>query len=114
MYENKTDNELVDEAGKYRGTIDRVPVEMMRRLKESTEKLNKSIVKLEKTTSRYSQALILLTLILAIIGIWQLVITLASPQGWWKFVYFIVIFSAIILIIKKLKKLDVGSGKKSR
>lgn len=57
-YKDKTDEELVFEAGRAR-SIDSAPVEMMRRLKNSIEDLNKN-------TQKYSKVLILLTAIMAI------------------------------------------------
>lgn len=78
---NKTDEELVFEAGRAR-EIDSASVEMMRRLKNSIEKLdsdsietmsqlNDSIEKLNKSTKTYSKVLISLTLVLVGIGIVQ-------------------------------------------
>lgn len=61
---NLSDDKLVETGGA--GGPRGAHIEMMRRLKNSIEKL-------EKSTSRYSQVLILLTLILMVVGLMQLV-----------------------------------------
>jgi len=66
MYEDKTDERLVAEAGRAR-EIDSAPVEMTRRLKDSIEKLNRS-------TKKYSRILIWLTAIMTIAVIIQIIL----------------------------------------
>lgn len=69
--EDKTDKELVFEAGRAR-SIDSASVEMMRRLKDSIEKLDES-------AQIYSKILVALTLILVGTGFFQIVISV-SPS----------------------------------
>ena len=63
-YKDKNDEDLVSEAGRSR-IIDSAPVEMMRRLKNSIEKL-------DKNTQKYSKILIFLTIILGILAVIQI------------------------------------------
>lgn len=97
MYEDKTDEKLVEEAGKYRGT-DSAPVEMTRRLKESTEKLNKSIEKLNKNTARYSNVLVWLTLMLIGIGIFQIVFLKLTDASDWLWVGIFILMVVVLIL----------------
>ena len=85
-YKDKTDEELVFEAGRAR-EIDSASVEMTRRLKNEIKKFNDN-------STRYSEALIGLTLILFGVSYFQLIISLRTiTSNWIEWIFFIVIIS---------------------
>lgn len=85
-YKNKTDEELVFEAGRAR-EIDSASVEMTRRLKNEIKKFNDN-------STRYSEVLIGLTLILFGVAYFQLIFSLRTiTSNWIEWIFFIVIIS---------------------
>jgi len=88
-YEDKTDKELVDEAGRAR-LIDSAPVEMMRRLKNAIQDL-------DKNTKNYSGKLIDLTILLFFVALIQVFISvIAIPETW---LIKILIFGTVVYVI---------------
>lgn len=72
------------------------------RAKEATEKLNKSIEKLDKNTARYSKVLIWLTLLLFIIAFIQVIIlfkTVSSSD--WVGVGLTILLAAVIYFVSR-------------
>lgn len=97
-----TDQELVNETSHWYDKLAiRASVEMSRRLKESTNQLNDSIKNLDETTSRYSQRLVNLTIILFVVGFLQLIVTIGTISASWRewvmlsVIAFILIFYAV-------------------
>ena len=105
-----TDQELVNETSHWYDKLAiQASVEMSRRLKESTNQLNDSIKNLDETTSRYSQRLVNLTIILFVVGFLQLIVTIGTISASWRewvmlsIIAFIFIFYAIKILNRHKK-----------
>jgi len=64
---------------------------------ELTRRLMKSIKDMDNTTSKYSKVIIILTIVLMILGFFQLMATILgeSLSGWWAFAY-ILLFLIVV------------------
>lgn len=95
---NKKDEELVSDAW---NTISSRTnsIEMMRRLKNSIEKL-------DKTTDKYSRILIILTIILVIVSFTQIIVTIFTGYSnpWTALIVEVMVLMAIFYLAKKLTK----------
>jgi len=95
-YKDKTDEELVYEAGRAR-SIDSASVEMMRRLKNAIQDL-------DKNTKNYSGKLIDLTILLFFAALIQVFISvIAIPETWFnKILIFGIVVYAIYYIVRRI------------
>jgi len=95
-YKNKSDDDLVSDA--WQTTKGRTAsVEMMRRLKDSINNLDRS-------NEKYSYTITVFTAVLIIIGMLQLLVTIAEPDGLWKVVWLLIVSIFLFLLFKLVNK----------